>query len=30
MKIQELQKNSGDFGDIQELGQYDLLYTYGP
>ena len=29
MKIQEFQENSGDFGDIYELGQYDLLYTYG-
>ena len=27
--IQEFQENSGDFGEIQELGQSDLLYTYG-
>ena len=29
MKIQEFQVNSGDCGGIYELGQYDLLYTYG-
>ena len=28
-KIQEFQVNSGDFGALYELGQYDLLYTYG-
>ena len=29
MKLQEFHVNSGDCGGIQELGQYDLLYTYG-
>ena len=29
MKIQEFQVNTRDFGVLYELGQYDLLYTYG-
>ena len=29
MKIHEFQENSGDLGVIYELGQNNLLYTYG-